>query len=32
MGLARPRADGRFEITDGGRARHGAEILKRRAA
>ncbi|WP_408904059.1 hypothetical protein [Neoroseomonas nitratireducens] len=32
MGLARPREDGRFEITDAGRARHGSEILKRRAA
>lgn len=29
MGLARPRADGRFEITDAGRARHAIEILRR---
>lgn len=32
MGLARPRADGRFEITAAGRARHGSEILKKQAA
>jgi hypothetical protein len=32
MGLAQTRADGRFEITDAGRDRHGQEILKRRAA
>lgn len=29
MGLARQRADGRFEITPEGRIRHGREILKR---
>jgi hypothetical protein len=28
MALARQRADGRFEITDAGRARHASEILK----
>jgi hypothetical protein len=32
MGLAAPRADGRFEITESGRARHGSEILRRRVA
>jgi hypothetical protein len=32
MGFARQRADGRFEITDAGRARHGSEILKKPAA
>ncbi len=30
MGLARKRADLRFEITAGGRARHASEILKQR--
>ena len=29
MGLARPRPDGRFEITEPGRARHAAEIAGR---
>jgi hypothetical protein len=29
MGLARQRGDGRFEITDAGRDRHGCEVLKR---
>jgi len=29
--LARERADGRFEITAAGRARHAAEILKPRS-
>jgi hypothetical protein len=28
MALAQQRADGRFEITDAGRARHALEILK----
>jgi hypothetical protein len=28
MALARQRPDGRFEITDAGRARHASEILK----
>lgn len=32
MGFARQRADGRFEITEAGRDRHGSEILKRPAA
>lgn len=32
MGFARQRADGRFEITDAGRVRHGSEILKKPAA
>jgi hypothetical protein len=32
LGLARLRGDGRFEITQDGTARHGAEILKRRGA
>jgi hypothetical protein len=32
MALARQREDGRFEITDAGRARHASEILKRPAA
>jgi hypothetical protein len=32
LGLARLRSDGRFEITEAGTARHGAEILKRRSA
>jgi hypothetical protein len=32
MGFARPRPDGRFEITEAGRARHAEEILKRQAA
>lgn len=32
MGLAAPRADGRFAITDAGRARHASEILRRRVA
>jgi hypothetical protein len=32
MGLACVREDGRFEITPAGEARHGAEILKKRAA
>ncbi|MDA8051631.1 MAG: hypothetical protein M0002_16800 [Rhodospirillales bacterium] len=33
MGLVRQRpADGRYEITDAGRARHATEILKRRAS
>lgn len=32
MGLAQPRADGRYEITDAGRARHASEILKNKAA
>jgi Mn-dependent DtxR family transcriptional regulator len=32
MGLAQPRDDGRYEITDAGRGRHATEILKRRAA
>lgn len=27
MGLARARADGRFEITDAGMARHAVEIV-----
>jgi hypothetical protein len=31
MALARARADGRFEITGAGRARHATEILRRRA-
>lgn len=31
MGFARPREDGRFEITDAGRTRHASEILKRAA-
>ena len=29
MGLAREREDGRFEITEAGRGRHGSEIVKR---
>lgn len=29
MGLARTRADGRFEATDAGIARHATEVLKR---
>jgi hypothetical protein len=32
LGLARLRSDGRFEITEAGVDRHGAEILKRRPA
>lgn len=32
MGMAGQRADGRFAITDPGRARHATEILKRPAA
>ena len=32
MALAQQRADGRFEITDAGRARHASEILKQPAA
>jgi hypothetical protein len=32
MGLAGTRADGRFEITDAGRARHAIEILRRNDA
>jgi hypothetical protein len=32
MALAQQRADGRFEITDKGRARHALEILKQPAA
>jgi hypothetical protein len=32
MGLARPREDGRYEITDAGRDRHGLEIVKSKAA
>ena len=32
LGLARLRSDGRFEITEEGTTRHGAEILKRRSA
>jgi hypothetical protein len=31
LGLVRQRADSRFEITEAGRARHAAEVLKRRA-
>lgn len=30
LGLAAPRADGRYAITDAGRARHGSEILRGR--
>ena len=30
MGLAAPRPDGRFEITEPGRARHASEILSDR--
>lgn len=30
MGLANLRADGRFDITDGGRDRHARDILHRR--
>ena len=29
LGLARARADGRYEITDTGTARHAREVLKR---
>jgi len=29
--LAQQRADGRFEITDTGRARHASEILRKTA-
>jgi hypothetical protein len=32
MGLAEERADGRYQITPDGRARHASEILKRPAA
>jgi hypothetical protein len=32
MALAQQRPDGRFEITDEGRARHASEILKQPAA
>jgi len=32
MGLVCRRADGRYEVTDAGRGRHAAEILKRGAA
>lgn len=32
MGLACTREDGRFEITEAGRARHAAEILRGRDA
>ncbi|HYZ31010.1 MAG TPA: hypothetical protein VE684_01865 [Crenalkalicoccus sp.] len=32
MGLARRRADGRFEITAAGVERHASEVLKRKAA
>lgn len=28
MGLVRARSDGRFELTDAGRARHASEVLK----
>ena len=28
MGLARQRPDGRYEITDPGRARHSSEVLR----
>jgi hypothetical protein len=28
MGLARERPDGRYEITEAGRARHASEILR----
>jgi hypothetical protein len=31
MGLARLRGDGRFEITESGRERHGSEVVKRKA-
>ncbi len=31
MGLVRRRADERYEITDAGRSRHAAEILKQEA-
>jgi hypothetical protein len=31
MALAQQRADGRYEITDAGRARHRSEILKNAA-
>ena len=30
MGLAQQRPDGRYTITDEGRARHASEILKRK--
>jgi hypothetical protein len=29
MALVRPRADGRFELTEAGDARHAREVLKR---
>jgi hypothetical protein len=29
MGLARPRADGRFELTEDGAARHASEVAHR---
>ena len=32
MGFARPRADGRFEATPEGAARHAQEVLRRRSA
>ncbi len=32
MGFVRARADGRFEATDAGRARHESEVAQRRAA
>jgi hypothetical protein len=32
MALAQQRPDGRFEITDAGRARHALEILKTASA
>jgi hypothetical protein len=32
MGLAQPREDGRFEITEAGLSRHENEILKKHAA
>ena len=32
MGFATPRPDGRYGVTDAGRARHGSEILHERAA
>ncbi len=32
MGLAAPRADGRYAMTAAGRARHASEILRGKAA
>lgn len=32
MGFAEPRADGRYQVTEAGRARHRTEILKLAAA